>query len=259
MEYLARGGKLLILQDPMVAGFNAGALAPYGLSMPWGLAVDPGAAWAATEDFFLVSRDFPAHPLTMGLTQPVVWPLAGALVASAPPEGAAPVGPGGTGDPAPSAADGLAGTEADAGAAETGPASHTWAVALSSEAAWLETDRTSLAGRTHRYQPGGDLPGPLVLASATTIEGGGRLVLAADADLAANAFISYAGNQALLNSMVFWLLGAQEDLAPPPPTAWLDITHAKARALFWIPTVIWPLAVLLWWYRRYLRRRRGAG
>jgi hypothetical protein len=82
MDYLSKGGKLLIFQDPMVVGFRSAALRELGLSLPWGLVVDPYAAWAGTEDFFVISRDFPAHPLTMGLTQPVVWPLAGAVAAA---------------------------------------------------------------------------------------------------------------------------------------------------------------------------------
>jgi hypothetical protein len=276
MDFLARGGKLLALQDPMVVGLSRGALAPLGLEMPWGLVVAPGSALAGAEDFFVVSRDYPAHPITMGLAQPVVWPLAGAVAAIEPPrEAAGPLGVGAEqkedgehkgegaavgseprGDGA-EKQEGQAAKVKGAGAPEgSGPLSHTWALAATSEAAWLETDGASLANRSHRYQAESDLRGPLTLASATSISGGGRLVLAADADLAANAFITYAGNLALLDNMLFWLLGAQEELPPPPAVVWLDVTDAKARALFWLPAVIWPLAVVAVWGRFYLRRRR---
>jgi hypothetical protein len=248
MDYLEKGGKLLALQDPMVVGLSQGALAPLGLDLPWGLLVAPDATWAGTEDFFIVSRDFPAHPITAGLSQPVVWPLAGA-VAATPAAGGGQAGQGESGPGGPG----------EAGPEEGEPLSHTWVLALTSDAAWLETDRASLAGRSHRYQAGADLPGPLALASATSIAGGGRLALAADADLAANAFIAYAGNLAFLDNMLYWLLGAQEELPAPPAIAWLDLTHAKARALFWIPVVLWPLAVVLAWGRCYLGRRRRAG
>jgi hypothetical protein len=129
---------------------------------------------------------------------------------------------------------------------------------MSSDVAWLETDGPSLRDRSHRYQAGVDLPGPVTLASATTLAGGGRLVLAADADLAANSFIVYAGNLAFLQSALYWLLGAQEELQPGFEVHWLDLTHSRARALFWIPTVIWPVLVFLAWRFYYVRRRRGA-
>jgi hypothetical protein len=80
----------------------------------------------------------------------------------------------------------------------------------------------------------------------------------ADADLASNGFITFAGNQALLDGALYWLLEAAEP-PPPPRVVWLDLTHAKARALFWIPTVIWPLVVVWIWYLRHRRRRRAAG
>jgi hypothetical protein len=267
MDYLSKGGKLLLLQDPMVVGFGPGALAPLGLDMPWGLMVDPDATWAGTEDFFIVSRDFPAHPMTAGLTRPVVWPLAGAVVArdrSSDKDSAASTDDAPSDDPSPDDASPEApkrvvGSSESAppmeGSAES-PPSRTWSVALSSEAAWLETDGASLAERSHRYQPGLDLLGPTTLASATSVTGGGRLVLAADADLIANAFIDHAGNKAFADNALYWLLGAQEELASPVGAVWLDLTHAKARALFWIPTVIWPVVAVLIWYLHHLRRRR---
>jgi hypothetical protein len=238
MGYLANGGKLLLFQDPLVVGFSARALAPIGLEAPWGLMVDPGAAWAATEDFFVVSRDFPAHPITVGLARPVVWPLAGAIVPVAAPRPS-------------EAGDGPGRPEA--------PPSHTWSLARSSSSSWLETDPASVADRSHRYQAKIALPGPLPLASATTLEGGGRLVLAADADLAANGFIVYAGNKGFLDRALYWLLGAQEELGAPAEAVWLDLSEAKARALFWIPAVIWPAAVVVAWLLWLLRRRGEEG
>ena len=310
MDYLSKGGKLIILQDPMVVGFRAASLSGLGIDMPWGLAVDPDATWAGTEDFFIVSRDFPAHPVTMGLVQPVVWPLAGALVATNPASGpasesgdlesgsdslnaaeaqnlassdknsetpmnsasdaspdsgkiaasekaSASVEPNASVNPSASVNPTSAENAAALDQADSGdPPSHTWSVALSSDAAWLETDRISLSERNHRYQAKIDLPGPLTLASATTVAGGGRLVLAADADLASNAFIVYAGNMAFLDNALYWLMGAQEELYSSAPIHWLDLTYAKARILFWLPTVVWPVLALIVWLRRYLGRRR---
>ena len=291
MDYVIGGGKLLILQDPMVAGFDPAALSVFGLDMPLGLAVDPEAAWAGTQDRFIVGREFPAHPITLSLEQPVVWPLSGALTLADPAATPAPVdnrdipvltlaNP--TGGPAPVVDDDIpvlrlgqdptngsvlaepAPSETAKPAVSATPASddppirfHTWAVALSSEASWLETDLDSIATGDHRYQAGQDQNGPLVLSTATSVSGGGRLAIAADADLAANGFIGYGGNAAFLTNALFWLMGAEDDLpATERRGIALIINHRRAQLLFWIPSVFWPMLALIVWYVRYRSRRR---
>ncbi|MDR0355584.1 MAG: GldG family protein [Deltaproteobacteria bacterium] len=359
MDYVEHGGKLLILQDPLVSGLDNSALSRIGLSMPRGLTIDPETAWVGTEDRFIVGRDFPAHPITVGLSQPVVWPLVGALTlsrASAEEDLAEPVlilredddvkdveddlaASVGLAEPAeppeppgdepalgsesfsttaerpqepsedfPEAASAVAAAEAEMSGEESSPDDsdrqasitfkpraqtrttersapaaaesaesaastsaeaasaeeettdspyHTWAIALSSPASWLETDAESIARGDQSYQPGEDRSGPLVLASATTLQSGGRLALLADADLAANGFVTYAGNLDFLNRSLFWLLGAQDDLAPASSGgAVLDIDHRRARLLFWLPSVIWPLLAVAVWLAFYRRRRR---
>ncbi|MDR2368818.1 MAG: GldG family protein [Deltaproteobacteria bacterium] len=260
IDYVAGGGKLLILQDPMVAGFDPGALSALGLDIPRGLVVDPEDAWAGTQDRFIVSRDFPAHPITLGLERPVVWPLSGAVTLAKAPaseaEAEVPLLRLGEG-PGPQAPEPEApGPVRDAA---QGLLYHTWAVALSSDASWLETDLGSIADGDHRYQPAEDASGPLVLSTATSVKGGGRLALVADADLAANGFINYGDNRAFLTNALFWLMGAEDDL---PTTARrgiaLTINHRRAQLLFWIPTVFWPLLALFVWYLNYRRRRRPA-
>jgi hypothetical protein len=273
IDYVIGGGKLFILQDPMVAGFDTSSLSIFGLDMALGLVVDPEAAWAGTEDRFIVGRDFPAHPITLGLEQPVIWPLSGAMILAdqrtentqadggeeevpllklvQEPDQA--VGDGeGTQTPAP------------AGLFSPPPGEektekilfHTWAVAISSEASWLETDLPSIGRGAHRYQADEDRSGPLVLATATSVNGGGRLAVAADADLAANGFISYGGNLAFLTNTLFWLMGAEDDLPPSGQRGIaLHINHSRAKFLFWIPLVFWPLMALSVWFLYYRRRR----
>jgi hypothetical protein len=247
IDYLKSGGRLFILHDPLVAALDSSMLESLGLSMPLGLVVDPDSAWAGTNDFFIVSRDFPAHPLTMGLKRPVVFPLAGAIF---------PV-KGGTN------------THEDKNEKEASQSNentfssrlsgHSWAVARTSDVAWLETDRSSIADNSFRYQKDQDILGPLTLASATSLTSGGRLIFTADADLAANGFIVFGGNLEFLNNSIFWLLEAQEDLATRSSGAWLDIDRFKARILFWVPTVFWPGLCLSLWLTFYYRRRRHVG
>jgi hypothetical protein len=136
--------------------------------------------------------------------------------------------------------------------------SHSWAIALTSQAAWLETEIDSIATNTVRYSPEIDPPGPLVLATATSIKGGGRLVVAADSDLISNSFINFAGNSAFSNRMLFWLLGAQDDLSIPRLGSILHVTDTIGRLFFWLPVVFWPMIVLLCWLSYFRRRRRLA-
>jgi hypothetical protein len=231
LNYLAQGGKLMALQDPLAPGLDPEAFSPLGLVLAPGLLVDPETAWAGTNDFFPVSSNFPAHPATVGLTQPVVWPLAGAILKA---EGFEE-----TADPE----DPLAG--------------HTWAVALSGPESYLETDLAAIAKRRPKLDSQADPAGPLALATATSLAGGGRLALLADSDLAANAFVGNPGNRALMDGLLGWLLGAQDDLAPSSPGESFYVSQNLARAMFWLPAVVWPsLAVLAW--ALYYRRRRAS-
>jgi hypothetical protein len=138
------------------------------------------------------------------------------------------------------------------------PPYHTWATALSSPGSWLETDTDQIARGAHRYEAQSDYNGPLVLASATSVVGGGRLAVMADADLAANGFVLYGGNLSFLNNTLFWLLGAEEDLSAPAPSgSVLNIDRGTARLLFWVPAVIWPLLVLSVWYAFNRKRHKN--
>lgn len=281
LRYLEGGGKLMSLNDPLVAALPPDLFAPLDLWLPEGLAVDQSMSWAGTEDSFVLSTDFPAHPATMGMREPVIFPLAGAVFVRGPAaqgqgaagpgvaEGAAGAGahppgfrqrdPGGGTPPAGGAA--APGEGGPGGAAPEVPESlrgHTWATSLTSEAAFLETDRASVGRREPHFDRESDPLGPLVLASATTLAGGGRLVLAADSDFMSNSYIGFAGNLAFATGLVSWLVGSEDDLAEPRRGSVLLVTDGLARLFFWGPVVFWPLLVLTAWGTFFLRRRRAA-
>jgi hypothetical protein len=302
LALLSRGGKLMSLNDPLVAALSPGLFSPLTLLLPEGLVIDQTMSWAGTEDSFVVSEDFPAHPATMGQREPVIFPLAGAVFASdvsaAAPQarkgsGTAPAGPpaseaaaadeagppppggaaaaGGAGQVSDSAAPGTRGGEAEAPQAQGGgplpaPADgqgqafvgHTWAVAVTSGGAFLETDRESVGRKEPRFDRAADPAGPLVLASATSLAGGGRLVLAADSDFASNSYIGFAGNLSFATGLISWLTGTEDDLAGPRQGTVLIVTDSLSRFFFWGPVVFWPLAALLAWGRLFLRRRKAS-
>jgi hypothetical protein len=386
LDYLARGGKLMSLNDPMMAALDPGLFSPLNLRLPEGLVVDMTKTWAGTDNSFIISEDFPAHPATLGMREPVIFPIAGAVFSAETktagpedtgeqeaaaevigdsaggtegadgtegPDGTALAGgaegadgadgadgtegedgtegPDGTAlaggaegadgaavsDGAESADNALnygnnvtrreeggthevsagteakqpetdgtevslaeaAGTEApgtdgsgtggmtdatgnhpdDAEASENDPfVGHTWAVALTSEMAFLETDRASIGRRDARFSRDSDVSGPLALASATTLANGGRLVLAADSDFPSNAYIGFAGNMDFATGLLSWLVGAEDDLKGPRRGTVLTVTDSLARLFFWGPVVFWPLMALSVWGWFFFRRRRAA-
>jgi len=212
----------MVLADPLTAALSPDFWRPLGLKYPDGLVIDPEVSLGGTAESFIISRDYPAHPLTRGLSRPVLWPLAGVFLGEADGEAVAS------------------------------------ALAECSPSAWLETDLVSLVRGDYRYQAGVDLPGPLALAAAVQFpDGGGRVVALADSDLAANGFWGFSGNRAFLGAAVNWLLdGPAADLEASGPGTDLVLSGVSARLAFWLPAVVWPALVLGVWFFFYRRRGR---
>ncbi|MDL2227140.1 GldG family protein [Deltaproteobacteria bacterium OttesenSCG-928-M10] len=227
LSYLTNGGKLMILADPLTVALSPDFWAPFGLKYPDGLVVDPETNLAGTDETFIAANDYPGHPLTRGLAGPTIWPIAGALQTLAE--------------------DGHAALPATA-----------YAVAMTSASAWLETNPASLRDGSLRYQPDQDIPGPLALAVAVEIEGGGRLLALADSDLAANSFQGFPGNRNLTGASLHWLLDGQSaTLTVRDSSQSLAFGRTSARLVFWLPAVVWPALVVSLWFIYYRRRRLG--
>jgi hypothetical protein len=207
------------MADPLTSALSLEFWRPLGLKYPEGLVIDPETSLGGTAESFIISRDYLRHPLTRGLSRPILWPLAGAFLSEA-----------------------------------GGPAA---ALVESSSSAWLETDTADLARGDYRYQAGADIPGPLALAAAVQFpEGGGRVVALADSDMAANGFWGFPGNRAFLGAAVNWLLdGPEVDWETPGPGAGLVLSGVSARLAFWLPVVVWPALVLGVWF--FFHHRRG--
>lgn len=225
LNYVKSGGKLLVMADPLTVAFSPEFWLAFGLDLPDGLVVDPETTLAGTGDVFVVSRDYPPHVLTRGLGSPVVWPLVGCFTVAENQKAALK--------------------------------NSAYAIAQSSPSSWLETDRASLAAGSPRYQAGEDKPGPLALALALDVEGGGRMVALADSDLAANGFRGFPGNRNFTSATLHWLLDGED--MPPGQTdksQTLTLSRISARLVFWLPTVVWPTLILGLWLFFHLRRHR---
>ena len=223
LAYLRQGGRLMVMADPLTIALSSEFWRPLGLKYPFGLVIDPETSLGGTAESYVISHDYSYPPLTQGFQQPILWPLAGAFLSEESEEAAS------------------------------------FALIKSSPSAWLETDAASVARGDYRYQAGADWPGPLTLAAATNfLKNGGRAVVLADSDLAANGFWGFPGNRAFLGAAVNWLLdGPAGDSESSGPGAGLVLSGISARLAFWLPAGIWPALVLGAWFFFFRLPRRN--
>jgi ABC-type uncharacterized transport system involved in gliding motility auxiliary subunit len=239
--YLEKGGKMLLLLDPVLGEGKVSSLQKTGLEEVlgrWGaaprqdLVVDPKMAvqYVGAQTFFASS--YGNHPVVEDLAKnkfPVVFTLACSIQ-----EGGAP-----------------------AGYAVT-------PLLTTSSEAWGETDLATL----DQVSKGDlDTSGPAVLAAAVgaaSKEEEGqkktRIVVAGDADIASDTLLQTgAGNALFLLNSVHWLLSQEQRLAIPPRAeadTRLNLTASQGRFLFVLFVLVLPGLVVAAGVRAYLRRRR---
>lgn len=222
-EFLKNGGKALLLLGPNTDPSYSELLAPYGLKVAQGVALDPSSSLMGDLRTLVVSNPS-MNVMTEGLPL-TVYPLAAAIV----DEGERPAGV--TVEPL----------------MQTSPQS------------WLET---TLEGTRPQFDEGQDVRGPLQLAvSVQGAEGNAnsRLVVVASPDAAANSVLQQIpGNQDFLLNAVNWLAQAEENLGIRPkedvtPNVILtpgqsNLILLSAMGLF--PGLIVLLGLMTWWSRR---------
>ncbi len=255
--YLATGGRLLVLLDPVFSPTGLvelgleGWLAGYGVSVGRNLVVDP----ARSVPFFgadtLFIQDYEEHPITKALRQAEIHVVAA---------GARSV------------------------TAGDGPQGFTLTTLLKTSAeGWGESDLVNLRGVRKDEV---DLAGPVALgvavegeveaeedeAPAAGEEEGEeeaedaeaeaarpklRLAVFGDVDFAANSQLGNAGNAALLDNALNWLLEREALLGIPPKTpeqVRLSLTTSQIRGVWGLvlalPVLSLALGGLVWWRRR---------
>lgn len=233
-SYLVKGGRALILQDPLNdAGLNE-LLEPYFVKFENDVVIDPAASLLGDPASPAVSR-YRFSQITQDLPL-TFFPRARSISQIGEP----PTGGGVTLTPL----------------VETSPQS------------WGETD---LQSRQVRFDPGADLQGPRTLAYAvespaalgseeakTARSTKTRLVVVGDSDFASNALIGSLGNGDLFLNAVNWV--AEEEslisIRPKPrEQRTVNLTGQSANLIFLSTVVFLPLAVLavgfsVWWQRR---------
>jgi ABC-type uncharacterized transport system involved in gliding motility auxiliary subunit len=230
--YLGRGGRLLLLLDPLLGMAQRGSgletlVAKYGIQFTDDLVIDPERALPFVDASMVYVSDFRAHPVSdamRGLA--VVLPVARS-VSTATAEGASA------------------------------------SILLTTSAGgWGERDIAGLLARKPIKRDDADTQGPVSLGVAAQSEQdkdkGFRIVAFGDSDFLINSQIANVGNVNLGLNAVNWLVRREEALgiAPrQPEQVQLVLSQQQMTAIWVLSIVVLPLAaialgVTVWWRRR---------
>jgi ABC-type uncharacterized transport system involved in gliding motility auxiliary subunit len=245
--YLAKGGKLFVMLDPVIKPDQPQPVLLQGLLKDWGISADNDLVLdisgmgrlIGTDESVPVAATYPSHPITENFNLLTAYPLARSMT---PIEG--------------------------------GANGHTaQRLVETSNRSWGETDLKSLAsGGAKQDDP--DLKGPVSLAAAVSgaatagapdgkngpddKKAEARIVAFGDSDFASNAALGVQGNRDLFLNSVNWL-AQQENLISirpkDPEDRRITLTADQERRIFYLTVLIVPGLVLLagvqtWWRRR---------
>lgn len=249
--YLARGGKLFVMLDPVLKPDTPQPVQLLAMLKDWGieapndivLDVSGMGRLIGTDESVPVAASYPAHAITQEFNLLTAYPLARSI---SPVEG------------------GVNGRNPQK-LIETGPRS------------WAESDIKSLSGGQPAKMDGADKTGPVSLGVAVSgpatnapapkeppkpgetpkpVEA--RMVAIGDSDFASNAALGVQGNRDLFLNAVNWL-AQQENLisirAKDPEDRRITLTADQERVIFYLTALLIPGLVLLagvqtWWRRR---------
>ena len=250
-SYLAGGGKVLFLLDPLEKTGVADLPNLIGLVKEWG--IDPGTnvvvdasgvgQMLGTGPETPIAAKYNPHPITENFEVLTAYSLARSVTAN-------PAG-----------------------------ANNRFAQNLveTSASSWAETDIKELltSGRVQQELDKGDIAGPVSLAAAVSAAVTGtpdpatpdapdapkpesRVVVIGDSDFVTNRWLGISGNRDLFLNTVSWL-AQQENLisirAKDPQDRRITLSAEQDRQIFWLTIFIIPGLILLmgiqaWWKRR---------
>src|SRR5262245_26243168 len=250
-KYLARGGKLFLMLDPVIKADQPQPTGLQGLLKDWGIAagndivldVSGMGRLLGTDESVPVAASYPPHPITENFNLLTAYPLARSMT---PVEG------------------GANGRNAQK-LVETSPSS------------WAETNIKSLTGgEPAKLDEGEDKKGPVSLAAAVSATatnipapktpangdvakpGETRVVAFGDADFSSNGWLGIRGNRDLFLNTVNWL-AQQENLISirprDPQDRRVSLTEGQMNfirllTIFVVPGVVLLAGVQTWWRRR---------
>lgn len=219
-SYLDRGGRVLLMIDPMTQPGLDDLLADWGAVLHDDAVIDPMSRLFGGSYTTPILTEYPPHDITSGFRVATFLPLARSL------EAATPLPKGVTFSP----------------------------IARTSPQAWGETN---LKDERAVFDPKADRKGPLTAAglferkevfAAANPKENGQLFVVGDSDFAANTYFGFSGNGDFFQNIVSYLAKEQDLISVRPkdarPTP-LTLTRAQAATLFYGTVVLAPLATLL--------------
>ena len=251
--YLAKGGKLLVMLDPVLKADQPQPAALQGLLKEWGIDADNDIVLdvsgmgrlLGTDESVPVAASYPPHPITENFQLMTAYPLARSMT---PVEG--------------------------------GVNGHTAQRLIeTSRNSWGEMNLKSLTGGQPAKMDDDDKKGPVALGAAVSAPAASappppppadgkpadapkpaetRLVAIGDSDFASNGALGVSGNRDLFLNAVNWL-AQQENLIAirprDPEDRRITLTADQERLIFFLTVLIVPGLVLLagvqtWWRRR---------
>jgi ABC-type uncharacterized transport system involved in gliding motility auxiliary subunit len=238
-KYLAGGGRVLLLLDPVIPGPGApppdlgfkGLLNKYGIRLGDDIVIDPANALAQMGAEVVLADRYGSHPIVRSLSAaklPVIFQLARSVTrAEKPPEGV----------------------------------SETMLVETSQDG-WGETNLKQLDVGIKK-EPG-DTPGPVSLAVALGPADekkpdpkAPRAVVVGSSRFATNGAIANGANGVFFANAIHWLAGSEKQIGIPPKAleqASLSLTESQVIRIGWAAIVGLPAFAILvgiWvWYRR---------
>lgn len=231
--HLDRGGRCLVLIDPLEDAGLEGWLARWGVALGNDIVVDPSRQLPFVSAANLLVTNYTQHPIVDKMSMLVtLYPLARSARPSVPsPEGLT-VTP----------------------------------LASTSPGGWGETD-TSVG--TFTFDEGRDLKGPVPIAVAAersppaSPEGAQassltRVVVIGDSDFVTDSQLGNVGNRDLALGVTYWLIEQEQliGIGPKPiESIHLNLTGAQLTGIFWfsflaMPCLVGVLGVGMWWVRR---------
>jgi ABC-type uncharacterized transport system involved in gliding motility auxiliary subunit len=250
--YLAQGGKLLIMLDPVLKPDQPQLTGLEALLKDWGISADHDIVLdvsgmgrlIGTDESVPVAASYPSHPITQNFNLLTAYPLARSMT---PIEG--------------------------------GTSGHTaQPIIETSRSSWGETDLKGLAGGQPAKADESDKKGPVPLGDAVSApatpsgtkpdpkagdnqpdkKAETRLVAIGDSDFASNAALGVQGNRDLFLNTINWLVQQENLISIRPHDAEdrrITLTADQERRIFFLTVLIVPGLILLagvqtWWRRR---------
>jgi len=229
-NYLARGGKVMLMIDPLTDTGMKDFLKGYGIEICDDVVIDRLSRLFGGSERIPVVVEYGPHKITENFNQPTFFPDTRSVVPSEKPP------------------DGI----------------DVQVLAATSDKAWAERNIAMLNQGKAAFDQGEDLAGPVPLVVLATIkeqqkkddaqqreeskpEKDGALIVAGNSMFASNSYFNQYGNGDLFLNMVSFLAddASQITIGRPDTGKPLLLTRDQAGSIFWIVFVIMPLMAVL--------------